>query len=40
MVPYQFLLALGHEVHTVSPGKKKNDKVRLIFLNFQIQFYL
>jgi putative intracellular protease/amidase len=28
MVPFQFLTALGYEVHVVSPGKKKNDKVR------------
>eukprot|EP00029_Vermamoeba_vermiformis_P007510 TRINITY_DN3274_c0_g1_i1.p1 TRINITY_DN3274_c0_g1~~TRINITY_DN3274_c0_g1_i1.p1 ORF type:complete len:198 (-),score=51.62 TRINITY_DN3274_c0_g1_i1:75-668(-) len=27
MVPYQCLLALGHQVHVVSPGKKKDDKI-------------
>ena len=28
MVPFQALLAVGHTVHAVCPGKKKGEKVR------------
>lgn len=38
MVPFQFLTALGYEVHVVSPGKKKNDKVRFDLQLFEFLF--
>lgn len=32
MVPYQTLLAVGHEVDAVSPGKKAAIKLLLLFM--------
>lgn len=35
MVPYQMLLMVGYEVHTVCPGKKKGDKVKTAIHDFE-----
>jgi protease I len=34
MVPFQFLLAVGHTVHAVCPGKRSGDKVRTAVHDF------
>ncbi len=35
MVPFQALLAVGHSVHAVCPGKKAGDKVRTAVHDFE-----
>ena len=35
MVPFQALLAVGHTVHAVCPGKKKGDKVKTAIHDFE-----
>jgi protease I len=35
MVPFQALLAVGHVVHAVCPGKKAGDKVRTAIHDFE-----
>jgi protease I len=35
MVPFQSLLAVGHTVHAVCPGKKKGDKIRTAIHDFE-----
>jgi protease I len=35
MVPFQALLAVGHTVHAVCPGKKKGDKIRTAIHDFE-----
>src|SRR2546422_3372792 len=35
MVPFQALLAVGHTVHAVCPGKKKGEKVRTAIHDFE-----
>lgn len=35
MVPFQMLLMVGHEVHTVCPGKKPGDSVRTAVHDFE-----
>jgi protease I len=35
MVPFQALLAVGHEVHAVCPGKKAGDKIRTAIHDFE-----
>src|SRR2546422_7452989 len=35
MVPFQTLLAVGHQVHAVCPGKKKGEKVRTAIHDFE-----
>ncbi len=35
MVPFQALLAVGHDVHVVCPGKKAGDKVRTAIHDFE-----
>ena len=35
MVPFQALLAVGHEVHAVCPGKKAGEKVRTAIHDFE-----
>lgn len=35
MVPFQTLLAVGHTVHAVCPGKKKGDKIRTAIHDFE-----
>ena len=35
MVPFQALLAVGHTVHAVCPGKKTGDKVRTAIHDFE-----
>jgi deglycase len=35
MVPFQALLAVGHTVHAVCPGKKAGDKVRTAIHDFE-----
>ena len=35
MVPFQALLAVGHEVHAVCPGKKAGDTVRTAVHDFE-----
>lgn len=35
MVPYQMLLMVGHEVHTVCPSKKAGDKVKTAIHDFE-----
>ena len=35
MVPYQILLTVGHEVHTVCPGKSPGDSVATAIHDFQ-----
>ena len=35
MVPFQALLAVGHEVHAVCPGKKKGEFVRTAIHDFE-----
>jgi protease I len=35
MVPFQALLAVGHEVHAVCPGKKQGDIVRTAIHDFE-----
>jgi protease I len=35
MVPFQALLAVGHSVHAVCPGKKAGDKVRTAIHDFE-----
>jgi protease I len=35
MVPFQALLAVGHQVDTVCPGKKAGDKVRTAIHDFE-----
>lgn len=35
MVPYQMLLMVGHEVHTVCPGKKAGDTVKTAVHDFE-----
>lgn len=35
MVPYQMLLMVGHEVHTVCPGKKPGDAVATAVHDFE-----
>ena len=41
MVPYQLLETVGHEVHIVSPGKKKGDTIQTAVHDFKPneQFY-
>jgi protease I len=35
MVPFQTLLAVGHQVHAVCPGKKKGDQVKTAIHDFE-----
>jgi protease I len=35
MVPFQALLAVGHTVHAVCPGKKKGERVRTAIHDFE-----
>ena len=35
MVPYQMLLMVGHEVHTVCPGKRSGDTVKTAVHDFE-----
>ena len=35
MVPFQALLAVGHTVHAVCPGKKQGEKVRTAIHDFE-----
>ncbi len=35
MVPFQILLMVGHEVHTVCPGKKEGETVKTAVHDFQ-----
>jgi protease I len=35
MVPFQALLAVGHSVHAVCPGKKAGDKIRTAIHDFE-----
>ena len=35
MVPFQALLAVGHTVHAVCPGKKKGEKIRTAIHDFE-----
>ncbi len=35
MVPFQALLAVGHVVHAVCPGRRKGDKVRTAIHDFE-----
>src|SRR2546426_12457938 len=35
MVPFQALLAVGHTVHAVCPGKKTGDKIRTAIHDFE-----
>ncbi|MBA3857401.1 MAG: protease [Cyanobacteria bacterium PR.3.49] len=35
MVPYQMLLMVGHDVHTVCPGKKAGEKVKTAIHDFE-----
>jgi protease I len=35
MVPFQALLAVGHTVHAVCPGKKSGDKIRTAIHDFE-----
>ena len=35
MVPFQALLAVGHAVHTVCPGKRAGDKIRTAIHDFE-----
>jgi len=35
MVPFQALLAVGHTVHAVCPGKKRGDKIRTAIHDFE-----
>ena len=35
MVPYQILLTMGHEVHTVCPGKPAGDSVATAIHDFE-----
>jgi len=35
MVPFQTLLAVGHTVHAVCPGKKKGEKIRTAIHDFE-----
>jgi protease I len=35
MVPFQALLAVGHAVHAVCPGKKKGEKIRTAIHDFE-----
>ena len=35
MVPFQALLAVGHSVHAVCPGRKKGDKIRTAIHDFE-----
>ena len=35
MVPFQALLAVGHTVHAVCPGKKAGEKVRTAIHDFE-----
>lgn len=35
MVPYQALLAVGHDVHAVCPGKKRGQSVRTAVHDFE-----
>lgn len=35
MVPFQILLMVGHEVHTVCPGKKAGDTVKTAIHDFE-----
>ena len=35
MVPFQALLAVGHTVHAVCPGKRKGDKIRTAIHDFE-----
>lgn len=35
MVPFQALLAVGHEVHAVCPGKRKGEKIRTAIHDFE-----
>jgi len=35
MVPFQALMAVGHAVHAVCPGKKKGEKVRTAIHDFE-----
>ncbi len=35
MVPFQALIAVGHTVHAVCPGKQKGDKVRTAIHDFE-----
>ena len=35
MVPFQALLAVGHTVHAVCPGKEKGDKIRTAIHDFE-----
>jgi protease I len=35
MIPFQALLAIGHQVHAVCPGKKAGDKVKTAVHDFE-----
>jgi len=35
MVPFQMLEMIGHEVHAVCPGKKKEDKIKTAIHDFE-----
>jgi protease I len=35
MVPFQALLAVGHTVHAVCPGKKAGEKIRTAIHDFE-----
>lgn len=35
MVPFQMLVMVGHQVHTVCPGKKKGDHVKTAIHDFE-----
>jgi protease I len=35
MVPFQALLAVGHTVHAVCPGKRKGEKIRTAIHDFE-----
>jgi protease I len=35
MVPFQMLVMVGHDVHAVSPGKKKGDSVKTAIHDFE-----
>lgn len=35
MVPFQMLLMVGHNVHTVCPNKKKDEKIKTAIHDFE-----
>lgn len=35
MVPFQMLVMVGHNVHTVCPNKKKDDKIKTAIHDFE-----